>query len=118
PGIPEGSAARGPVRRAAPAGVTRGPVDHRPDDQRRRRLGDAPLTLRASSLDDVGFRALYEREHLIALRLGNLKGVERRAEVADERGPVRFADAHPAVRRLHVSSRVVEGTPGARTQEI
>src|SRR5271166_5208288 len=59
--------------------------------------GDAKRTTPTSPIhlfDDVALRAVDERQHLASLCGGNLERVQGRLQMADERPPIAFVDAH------------------------
>src|SRR5437773_3304147 len=65
--------------------------------------------------DDVAFRALYKCDDLLTFSLRDLKCVQRGIDMAQKRRPIAFADFHPFMRGLHISSGVVHGTARTRT---
>src|SRR2546427_2589209 len=68
--------------------------------------------------DDVSFRALNKCDDLMAFSLWHLKSVQRGVEMTQKRRPIGLADFHPFMGGLHVTSGVVHGTAGTRTQKI
>jgi hypothetical protein len=71
-------------------------------------LGSASERAAPTDCSTMSAFAVDEAQHLGALRGRNLESVEGGLEMANKAPPVALADAHPAMRGLHVAADVIE----------
>ena len=66
----------------------------------------------------VRLGAFDERQHCCAFLCGNLESIQGRVQVTEKRLPIGFANPHPLMDKLHVTTGVVHRTTSRRTEKI